>query len=116
MFGFEWCEFCWSVRRVFDDAGLPFRSIDVDSKDYRDDDWGGDVLRALFDMTGMRTVPQVFVSGKLMGGATEVLARLQTGGLQAHLPAHLSAVRISDPQSYLPKWVKRATPEKTNAV
>ncbi|MEM9130175.1 MAG: pyridoxal-phosphate dependent enzyme, partial [Pseudomonadota bacterium] len=73
MFGFEWCEFCWSVRRLFEEAGVPFRSIDVDSADYRADDWGGDVLRALFEHTGARTVPQVFVNGEFVGGATDVL-------------------------------------------
>ncbi|MEM1386223.1 MAG: cysteine synthase A [Pseudomonadota bacterium] len=49
MFGFEWCEFCWSVRRLFDRAGVPFRSVDVDGAAFRENDWGGEVLRALFD-------------------------------------------------------------------
>ncbi|MEM8572746.1 MAG: pyridoxal-phosphate dependent enzyme, partial [Pseudomonadota bacterium] len=111
MFGFEWCEFCWSVRRLFDDAGIPFHPIDVDSAPYRRDDWGGQVLRALFDHTGQRTVPQVFIGGKLVGGATDVLAEARTNALQERLdalPVPVIAKSIADPMDYLPKWVSRA--------
>ncbi|MEM7461176.1 MAG: glutaredoxin [Pseudomonadota bacterium] len=110
MFGFEWCEFCWSVRRLFDQAGIPFKSIDVDSMDYRFNDWGGDVLRALFDRTGMRTVPQIFVGGSLVGGASDVLASFGIGTLQnllAELPKPIETKPVEDPMQFLPIWVKR---------
>ncbi len=110
MFGFEWCEFCWSVRRLLNDADIPFTSIDVDSAEYREGDRGGDILRALFDETGMRTVPQVFIDGSLVGGATEVLAAAGDGTLSTRLGALKQPVRFQnliDPLSYLPKWVRR---------
>ncbi len=111
MFGFEWCEFCWSVRRLFDDAGILFESVDVDSAAYRDGDWGGEVLRALFAHTGMRTVPQVFIGGDLLGGATEVLEAAADGTLAQQLGALAKPVtftpRTDDPLDYLPKWVRR---------
>ncbi|MEM8958279.1 MAG: pyridoxal-phosphate dependent enzyme [Pseudomonadota bacterium] len=114
MFGFEWCEFCWSVRRIFKQAGIPLRSVDVDAAEFRGneqvDDWGGKILRAVFAKTGKRTVPQVFVGGTCVGGASEVLTGFEDRSLHAHL-ARLDPPRIpgavSDPLSFLPSWVVR---------
>lgn len=113
MFGFEWCEFCWSVRRVFGEANVPFRTIDVDSTAYRQGDWGGEVLRALFHHTKMRTVPQVFIGGTLVGGATDVLTDIANGKLPAQLaalPDPIHATPVADPMDYLPKWLGRQKP------
>lgn len=115
MFGFEWCEFCWSVRRLFEEACIPFKSIDVDSRDYRENDWGGAVLRALFEHTGMRTVPQLFINGELVGGATEVLSEFETGKLQERLSKMKSPIisrQVDDPMRFLPKWVRRPAAQK----
>lgn len=114
MFGFEWCEFCWSVRRIFKQAGIPLHCVDVDSAVFRSsdrgDDWGGKILRAVFARTGKRTVPQVFVGGTCVGGASEVLTGFEDRSLHAHL-ARLDPPRIpgavSDPLSFLPSWVVR---------
>jgi cysteine synthase len=35
MFALEWCEFCWSVRRLFRAFDIPYRSIDLDSVEYQ---------------------------------------------------------------------------------
>ncbi|MEO1329844.1 MAG: pyridoxal-phosphate dependent enzyme [Pseudomonadota bacterium] len=110
MFGFEWCEFCWSVRKLFDRTGVAFRSIDVDSAEFREADRGGDVLRALFARTGHRTVPQVFIGGDRMGGATEVLQAFNDGALQERLASAgrpMSSNDVGDALSLLPKWVRR---------
>ena len=112
MFGFEWCEFCWSVRRLMSDGGVPLGSIDVDSTDFRQNDWGGDILRALFDHTGMRTVPQVFIGGDLVGGASEVLAAAADGSLARRiqaLPKPISMAPVQQPFDYLPKWVRQTS-------
>ena len=110
MFGFEWCEFCWSVRRLFDQTGVPYRSIDVDGAAYRADDRGGAILRALFARTGQRTVPQVFVGGALIGGATEVLTAFNDGSLQAQLADLATPITpkpFDNALSLLPSWVRR---------
>ena len=31
LFALEWCEFCWSVRKLFARLGIPYRSVDLDS-------------------------------------------------------------------------------------
>ncbi|MEM8570326.1 MAG: pyridoxal-phosphate dependent enzyme [Pseudomonadota bacterium] len=114
MFGFEWCEFCWSVRRLCKQAGIPLRSIDVDSAAFRQNDWGGKVLRAVFAKTGVRTVPQVFVGGMSVGGATEVLQGFENQSFQDHLARldpPLTPETIHDPLSFLPAWVGRPDPQ-----
>lgn len=111
MFGFEWCEFCWSVRKLFDRAAIPFRAIDVDSAELREDDRGGQILQALFARTGMRTVPQVFVGGALVGGATEVLSAFDDRTLHSYLAALARPITphsVEDPLSLLPKWLRSA--------
>jgi len=111
MFGFEWCEFCWSVRKLFARAGIALRTIDVDGAGFREDDRGGKILRALFDKTGRRTVPQVFVGGELVGGATEVLAAFDDRSLHARLSRIGVAVDdeiVGDAMAFLPGWVRRS--------
>ena len=108
MFAFEWCEFCWSVRKLFAECGIPYRSIDLDSVDYQENDWGGQVraaLNARFDVT---TIPQIFVGGTLIGGATETFDAFNEGELQKLLGrsgvAYNKAVNV-DPYSLLPSWL-----------
>src|SRR5690606_23673941 len=72
MFALEWCEFCWSVRRLFADLGIPYRSIDLDSVEYQQDDRGGEIRAALTARTGIATIPQIFIGGELIGGCTDL--------------------------------------------
>ena len=110
MFGFEWCEFCWSVRKLFDKAGIAFRAIDVDSAEYRKADRGGRLLRALFDRTGRRTVPQIFVGGHFVGGASETLAAFNDRTLHDRLTGigrPVGTNPVEDALSLLPRWARR---------
>ncbi len=111
MFGFEWCEFCWSVRRLFARAGIDLRSIDVDGARFREGDRGGEILRALFARTGVRTVPQVFVGGELVGGANEVLTAFEDRSLHERLARLNPAIvpgPVGDAMAFLPAWTRRA--------
>ena len=69
LFALEWCEFCWSIRRLFKELGIEYRSIDLDSVDYQKKGWGGEVRVALRKVTGAPTIPQIFVGGQHVGGA-----------------------------------------------
>ncbi len=108
MFAFEWCEFCWSVRKLFAECGIPYRSIDIDSAEYQENDWGGEVRAALNARFDVKTIPQVFVGGKHIGGATETFDAFNEGQLQKLLGqsgvAYNQAVSV-DPYSLLPTWL-----------
>ena len=108
MFALEWCEFCWSVRRLFSKYGIAYRSIDLDSVEYQKDNRGGKVRAALMARTSVATIPQIFVGGELVGGCTDVLQAGKDGRLQKLL----SNARVQykdglgdDPFSFLPGWI-----------
>ena len=109
MFALEWCEFCWAARRLFQALGVPYRSVDLDAVAYQAHDWGGRIRRALQARTGIATIPQIFIGGELIGGATDVIAAAETGELQARLsrgPSASSLRTVSQPRSFLPTWLQ----------
>ena len=67
MFALEWCEFCWSVRKLFAKLEIPYRSVDLDSVEYQRNDRGGKIRAVLADQTGEVTIPQIFIGGKHIG-------------------------------------------------
>lgn len=108
MFALEWCEFCWSVRKLFAEIGIPFRSIDLDSVAYQTDDRGGDIRAALRQLTGSPTIPQIYIGGTHMGGCTETFDAFNDGRLQDLLVANQVAFDQSkrpDAYQFLPAWL-----------
>ena len=110
LFALEWCEFCWSLRRLFQRVRVPFRSIDLDAVEYQQDDRGGRIRAALAAQTAMTTIPQLFVGGEFVGGCSETLDAWRTGRLQSLLDA--SGVDFDrsaeiEPHSFLPAWLQR---------
>ncbi len=107
-FSLEWCEFSWAVRKLFARMGIPYRSVDIDSVDYQRDDLGTRIRAALKARIGVGTIPQIFIGGTHIGGATDVFDALRSGRLQALLDQagvdYDRAVRI-DPAELLPKWL-----------
>jgi cysteine synthase A len=109
MFALEWCEFCWSVRKLFKQLGIAYRSVDVDSVEFQKEDLGGRIRGVLADRTGAKTLPQVFVGGEHVGGATDTFDAWRNGKLQALLDkSGVSYDRAAtlDPYSLLPKWLQ----------
>jgi len=108
LFALEWCEFCWSVRRMFAKHGIPYRSVDLDSVEYQKNNRGGDIRAALSARTSMSTIPQIFVGGTFIGGCTDLFDSYKAGRLQALLDEHKvsydHSVRV-DPYSFLPSWL-----------
>jgi len=108
MFALEWCEFCWSVRKMFRKFEIPYRSVDLDSADYQKDDWGGEIRRALRARTGAPTIPQIFVGGKHVGGCTETFDAFNAGALQTLLRDNSVTFRQAanvNAYSFLPTWL-----------
>ncbi len=108
MFAMEWCEFCWSVRKTFAAYGIPYRSVDLDSVAYQKDNMGGKIRKAIEHHTGLKTIPQIFVGGQHIGGATETFDALKNGSLSKLLEANKvewdRSVDI-EPYSFLPGWL-----------
>jgi cysteine synthase A len=109
MFALEWCEFCWSVRKLFARLGLEYRSADLDSVAYQANDLGGRVRAVLAKRIGATTIPQVFIGATHVGGCTNVLDGWRAGAIQRLLDEHSIAfdrdVQI-DPYTLLPNWLQ----------
>ncbi|MBX2878481.1 MAG: cysteine synthase A [Granulosicoccus sp.] len=108
MFSLEWCEFCWSVRKLFAKLGIAYKSIDLDSVDYQQNNWGGEIRTVLEDLTQAPTIPQIFVGGQHIGGCTETFDAFIEGSLQQLFDANdIAYARDSklEPYSLLPSWL-----------
>jgi cysteine synthase A len=113
LFALEWCEFCWSVRKLFARLDIAYRSIDLDSVAYQTEDLGGRVRAVLANRCGSPTIPQIFIAGKHIGGCTELFDAWRAGSIQRLLTEKGIAYRKDldiDPYSLLPKWLQ---PRKT---
>jgi cysteine synthase len=108
MFALEWCEFCWSLRKLFERLGIRYRSVDLDSVAYQADDRGGRLRAVLKARTGVPTIPQVFIGGQHLGGCTDVFDAFRDGRLQALLRqagVDFEPCDGLDPYQLLPAWL-----------
>ncbi|MFP4005004.1 MAG: cysteine synthase A [Alphaproteobacteria bacterium] len=108
MFALEWCEFCWSVRKLFKAMDIPYRSVDLDSVEYQKDNLGGDIRAVLKQRLGTPTIPQIFVGGEYVGGCTETFDAFNEGGFQGLLRKYdvsFDTEKSVDAYSFLPKWL-----------
>ncbi len=108
MFALEWCEFCWSVRKMFGEVGIPFRSIDLDSVEYQKNNKGGDIRNALKQLTSSPTIPQIYVGDEHIGGCTETFDAFNDGRLQTLLAENnvkFDAAKRPDAYTFLPTWL-----------
>ncbi len=107
LFALEWCEFCWSVRKLFARLSIDYRSIDLDSVAYQSGDRGGKIRAVLAARTGAKTIPQIFIGGTHVGGATDLFEAWRSGTARELLVKSGVTFDTSvelDPYSLLPKW------------
>lgn len=77
-----YCPYCVAAKRLLRERGIQFDEVDVT---------GSDELRQwLVEISGQRTVPQIFIHGRPIGGYRELAELAQHGeldGLLADRPA-----------------------------
>jgi glutaredoxin 3 len=71
-----WCPYCMRARTLLERKGIAYREVDVDDADRR-----AEMVAA----TGRRTVPQVFVGKRHVGGYEELYALDRSGELDGLL-------------------------------
>ena len=69
----SWCGPCKMAKKLLNDKGLKFQEIDIEKIDWSRDD--------LFQKTGGRTVPQIIIEGKTIGGFDDLLKMEREGKL-----------------------------------
>ena len=110
LFALEWCEFCWAVRKLFKELKIPYHSVDLDSVAYQEDDWGGQIRAVLRSRLGSNTIPQIFIGGTHIGGATDTFEAYKSGDLQKHLAKagiECGDLGDKDPFELLPGWLHK---------
>jgi len=74
VFSKTYCPYCTKAKNALKGIGADFEVVELDK---RDD--GSEIQNALHKKTGQRTVPNVFVNGKSIGGGDDT-ARLAKSG------------------------------------
>jgi len=69
----SWCPYCHAAKSLLRKKGAAFTEVDVDGRQ--------DLRGWLTSTTGQRTVPQVFVNGKPLGGFSDIEALDEEGKL-----------------------------------
>ncbi|XP_044967135.1 glutaredoxin-C6-like isoform X2 [Hordeum vulgare subsp. vulgare] len=69
VFSKSYCPFCVQVKKLFTQLGASFKAIELDTESD-----GPEMQSALAEWTGQRTVPNVFINGKHIGGCDDTLA------------------------------------------
>jgi glutaredoxin 3 len=72
------CPYCWRAKRLLNKKGIAFVEIDLWQEPQRRPEM---IERA----GGRRTVPQLFVDGRAIGGSDELAALESSGALDAML-------------------------------
>ncbi|PHU27611.1 Glutaredoxin [Capsicum chinense] len=76
VFSKTYCPFCVSVKDLLAKLGVSFKAVELDSE--KD---GSEIQAALVEWTGQRTVPNVFIVGKHIGGCDATTALHRDGKL-----------------------------------
>ncbi|EPS66621.1 glutaredoxin [Genlisea aurea] len=63
VFSKSYCPFCSKVKKLLAELGASFRAVELDVEGD-----GSEIQAALAEWTGQRTVPNVFIGGKHIGG------------------------------------------------
>ncbi len=108
IFALEWCEFCWSVKKMCAAYGINYKAIDIDAAKYQENNRGSKLRAALRNKTTWDTFPQIFIDGKFVGGCTDVFEDCKDGKLQkklAELNIDYDDKVNKDPYSFLPGWL-----------
>ncbi|SVA48186.1 uncharacterized protein METZ01_LOCUS101040, partial [marine metagenome] len=69
----SWCGPCKNVKRLLEERGLSYDEIDIEERGWSRDD--------LYDLTGGRTVPQIVINEKPVGGYDDLLKLDREGKL-----------------------------------
>jgi len=67
------CPYCTMAKRLLDERGFEYEEINIENEGLSRD--------KLMDITGGRTVPQIILNGKPIGGYDNLLALDQKGEL-----------------------------------
>eukprot|EP00899_Mesostigma_viride_P010134 jgi/Mesvir1/19121/Mv12863-RA.1 len=84
VFSKSYCPYCKRAKATFAKLNVTPAVMELDQLDN-----GGDIQQELHRRTGVRTVPQVFIDGKFIGGSDDTVRLEQEGKLRTMVDAVL---------------------------
>jgi glutaredoxin 3 len=79
MYSSGYCGFCFRAKRLLDSKGIAYQEISVDGHN--------DLRQQMMQISGGRTVPQIIINDKAIGGCDELYALERQGQLDPLLNA-----------------------------
>lgn len=79
MYATRWCPYCARARRLLQSKGIEFEEIDVEDRP--------EARAEMIERSGRRTVPQIFIGSRHIGGSDDLYALDASGGLDPLLEA-----------------------------
>ena len=76
IFSKSFCPFCKKTKKLFNKLGVEATIYELNEMDD-----GADIQDALLELSGQKTVPNVFINGKHVGGNDDVQAANKSGEL-----------------------------------
>lgn len=73
------CPYCYRAKALLKEKGVAYREVDVS--------FNPQMRRSLLERTGQRTVPQIFINEKSVGGYDDIAALDEEGKLDELLAA-----------------------------
>ncbi|CAK7233269.1 Glutaredoxin [Sporothrix bragantina] len=70
VFSKSYCPYCRSTKRTLDDLGAKYFAIELDQEDD-----GSEIQNALAEISGQRTVPNIYIAKEHIGGNSDLEAR-----------------------------------------
>ena len=77
MYTKSWCPYCERARALLKAKGVAFKEIDIESQPEQREE--------MVRRSGRRTVPQIFVGSRHIGGSDDIYELDAAGGLDALL-------------------------------
>jgi len=68
------CSYCYSAKNLLQQQGIAFEEIDLQL--------GGEEAQQLLKQSGQRTVPQIFINDKPIGGYTDLASLIRKNELE----------------------------------
>ncbi|PVV02145.1 hypothetical protein BB560_003412, partial [Smittium megazygosporum] len=75
-----YCPFCSRAKNELDKLGIAYSVVELDV-----DPNGSDIQALLAELTGQRTVPNIFLNHKHVGGCDDLLYLLETGKINDYI-------------------------------
>jgi len=79
VFSLSWCSYCQAVKQLLQQIKVPFQEYELDRGEFAIEAEHRRLRQELQQLTGSRTLPQVFVARQSVGGYTETHAAIRSG-------------------------------------